>query len=125
MSSKMMAVVVNGVAELEYDRSRELTEQQQQSLAKMDAKMKGGFSLGGEFVANPDLQQCALFVADNILQALKDDYDLLAASLTAWLANRLPDLDQVKITDKDDQVLVDLVFDDEYRNQAVVNFNLH
>lgn len=123
--SKLMAILVNGVAELEYDRSKALTDDQQLSLDKMDRKMDAGFNLGGEFVGDPDIQQRALFVAGQLLDAMKSDNDQLTAALTAWLAARLPDLKQVKITDKDGKVMTDLVFDEAYGKQAVVNFQLH
>ena len=120
-----MAILVNGVAELEYDRNKSLSDDHQLSLDKMDHKMDAGFNLGGEFVSSPDVQQRALFVAGQLLDAMKTDNDQLAAALTAWLATRLPDLKQVKITDKDGKVLTDLVFDQAYGKQAVVNFQLH
>ena len=123
--SKLMGVLVNGVAELEYDRSHPLDENQQRSLAAMDEKMDKGIELDGRFVRSPDLQQRARFVAGQLLDTLRQDRDALAAAMTAWLATRLPDLKQVRIDERDGRVVIDLVFDKDYGKQALVDFRLH
>ena len=47
----------------------------------------------------------------------------MSAALCSWLANRLPDLKQVKMNESDDQVSIDLVFDEDYGKQAAVTLS--
>lgn len=121
--SNLMAVLLNGVAQLEYDRAQELPAHQAVYLEKMDRKMKEGIMLGEEMVQDPNLEQRAQFVAANLVHAIKGDDEATAAAMCTYLANRLPDLKQVKIEDKDGQVAIDLVFDEEYKKQVMVQLH--
>ena len=119
----MLAVLLNGVAQLEYDRNRPLPDHQAAYLDKMDRKMKAGILIGDMTVENPDINQRAQFVAGNLHAALKAKDEEMSAALCTWLANRLPDLKQVKIEEDRDRVSIDLVFDEAYRKQAAVTFS--
>jgi len=121
--SKIMAVLVNGIAQLEYDREQSLPEQQRQYLDKMDEKMAAGITLGEQTIAEPDSTQRAQFVAQNLAQAIKADNESMALALTSWLASRLPELKQVKLEDAEAGTRIELVFDEEYSNQVAVPFN--
>ncbi len=121
--SKIMAVLVNGIAQLEYDREQSLPEQQRQYLDKMDEKMAAGITLGEQTIADPDSTQRAQFVAQNLAQAIKADNESMALALTSWLASRLPELKQVKLEDAEAGTRIELVFDEEYSNQVAVPFN--
>ena len=82
-----------------------------------------GIELGEQRLANPDLGQRAQFVAANLLNALLENRESVAASLCSYLAMRLPDLQQVKFTEqKNGQFLIDLVFDEPYRREIPVQF---
>ncbi|VAX13307.1 hypothetical protein MNBD_GAMMA24-2776 [hydrothermal vent metagenome] len=121
--SKIMAVLLNGIAQLEYDRDQLLPEQQRQYLEKMDEKMNAGITLGGQTVADPDSPQRAQFVAQNLAQAIKTDNQSMALALTSWLASRLPELKQVKLEQAEAVTTIELVFDEEYGNQVAVPFS--
>lgn len=121
--SNIMAVLLNGIAQLEYDRDKALPEQQRQYLDKMDEKMATGITLGEQAIAEPDINQRAQFVAQNLAQAIKDDNESMAAALTSWLASRLPELKQVKMNEAEDGISIELVFDEEYGSQVAVQFN--
>lgn len=118
----IMAVLLNGIAQLEYDRSKLLPSHQMAYLDKMDAKMDGGILLGNETVSNPDLDQRTRFAAANLVYALKTDDASMAAAMCSYLAIRLPELKQVRIEDVDGQVSVEFVYDEEYRRQVAVEF---
>jgi hypothetical protein len=118
----MMAVLLDGVAQLEYDRNKALPDHQALYLDKVDQKMDAGILLGNESIQNPDLNQRAQFAAGNLAHAIKTDDEAIAAAMCSWLATRLPDLKQVKIEDKDGEVSIELVFDEEYRKQVAVEF---
>jgi len=119
---KLFGVLLNGIAQLEYDRDKLLSDYQGASLAKMDDKMDAGILLGDESISDPDLGQRAQFVAANLVHAIKTDDSQSAAAMCSWLATRLPDLKQVKYVEKDGEMLTDLVFDEEYVKQVAVAF---
>ena len=63
--SNLLGVLINGIAQLEYDRDRPLPDHQAVYLEKMDEKMKLGIEIGNETIKNPDLNQRAQFIAAN------------------------------------------------------------
>ena len=117
-----MAVLLNGIAQLEYDRNKILPLDQAAYLEKMDTKMEQGILIGSETVKNPDLNQRVQFVAANLLNAIKANDEEMSAALCTWLASRMPDLKQVKYEEVDGQVSINLVFDEDYSPQTAVTF---
>jgi len=120
--SQIMAVLLNGLAELEYDRQKPLPDYQAVYLDKMDTRMDEGIRIGEGSIVNPDLNQRAQFVAANLLHAIRNNDEPLAAALCSYLAVRLPDLKQIKIEDDQQNVSIELVFDEDYRKQVAVPF---
>ena len=94
--SNIMAVLLNGIAQLEYDRDKLLPPHQELYLEKMDKQMDAGITVGGTNISNPDQTQRAQFVAANLAHAILNDEESVASALCSYLANRLPDLKQVK-----------------------------
>ena len=121
--SNLFAVLLNGIAQLEYDRDKPLPPHQAAYLDKMDTKMAAGILIGDTTIKDPDINQRAQFVAANLHNAIKSDDEEMSAALCSWLANRLPDLKQVKMNESDDQVSIDLVFDEDYGKQAAVTLS--
>ena len=121
MSNKM-TVLLNRIAQLEYHRDRPLPAHQALHLDKMDEKMEQGIFLGDITIENPDINQRAQFVAANLVHAIKNDQEANAAAMCTWLANRLPELKQVKIEEQGDEMSIDLVFDEEHSGQVPVQF---
>ena len=121
--SNLFAVLLNGIAQLEYDRDKPLPPHQAAYLDKMDTKMAAGILIGDTTIKDPDINQRAQFVAANLHNAIKSDDEEMSAALCSWLANRLPDLKQVKMNENDDQVSIDLVFDEDYGKQAAVTLS--
>jgi len=120
--SNLLAVLLNDIAQLEYDRDKPLPPHQAAYLDKMDTKMYAGIMIGNETVKNPDINQRAQFIAANLLSAMKSNDEETSAALCTWLANRLPDLKQIKMKEEADRVSIDLVFDEAYGKQAAVTF---
>lgn len=128
----IMAVTLNGVAQLEYHRDRALPPQQELYLDKMDQKMDEGIFVGDATIPNPDINQRAQFVAGNLAHAILSDNEAMCSALTAYLASRLPELKQVKITNNtstnnavdepSNAISIELVFDEEYQKQVAVKF---
>jgi hypothetical protein len=119
-----MQVYVNGQPQIDYDRSKSLSEKQQEYLDKMDEGMDAGITLAGEEIKEPDLLARAKFVAGYLSQALFDENEQMIAASTAWLAMRLPDLKQVKIIQDGEQISIDLVFDETRQNQVKVDLQM-
>jgi hypothetical protein len=124
--SDMMAVFLNGIAQLEYDRNKPLPDHQAVYLEKMDARMAAGILVGEETIEHPDENQRARFVAANLLHAIKSNNESMAAALCSYLANRLPGLKQVRFDENEGDVAIELIFDQDYRKQVAVDFtSLH
>lgn len=121
--SNMMAVFLNGIAQLEYNRDHLLPDHQVAYLDKMDGKMDEGIVVGSEKVENPDLNQRAQFAAANLLHALNTDDESMAAAMCSYLAIRLPDLKQVRFEAENGEASIELIYDEEYRKQVVVEFS--
>mgnify|MGYP001554664243 FL=1 len=121
----VMAVLLAGIAQLEYDRDRPLPVHQAAYLDKMDARMDEGILIGEVTLESPDLNQRAQFVAGHLVHALNTGDEHLAGAMCSWLAIRLPELKQVRIRTGDTgEVAIELVFDEDYRKQVAVNFTL-
>lgn len=118
--SNLMGVLLNGIAQLEYDRDKPLPDYQGAYLEKMDSKMQQGIAVDGGSVVNPDIDQRARFVAANLAHAIKTNDESKAAAMCTYLADRLPDLKQVKIDDTAEEISIDLVFDEVYVKQIGV-----
>lgn len=120
--TNIMAVLLNGIAQLEYDRDRLLPDHQALYLDKMDEKMDEGIQVGEATIQKPDLNQRAQYAAANLAHAIKTDDESVAAAMCSYLAIRLPELKQVKIEDNDGEVSIEMVFDEDYRKQVAVQF---
>jgi hypothetical protein len=121
--SEIFAVLLNGVAQLEYDRNKPLTDYQTTYLQSMDAKMDQGIDVAGEMISQPDLNQKTQFVAANLLHALQSGDEGMTSALCTFLATRHPDLKQIKYDETDGNISIELVFDEKYSNQVAVNFS--
>ena len=132
--SNILAILLNGVAQLEYNRDKELPPHQELYLEKMDNQMDDGIQVGDTVIPNPDLNQRAQFVAANLADAILNDTESSAAALCSYLAKIFPDLKQVKITqpsadankdhtaDNNNEISIELVFDENYQQQVPVQF---
>ena len=121
----VMGVLLDGVAQLEYDREKLLPDHQEAYLDKMDQKMAQGITIGDEEIKDPDINQRAQFVVGNLVHALKTDNEQVAGAMCSYLALRMPDLKQIKITEHDGEVSIEFDYENEYSNQVAVEFNLH
>jgi hypothetical protein len=121
MTNKLV-VVVNGESVLEYDRNIRLPGHQRAYLDRMDKDMEGGITLGDSYIEKPNALQKAQFVTMRMLNGLIDSQDAMVAASCAYLANRVPELKQVRAVEKDEEITFDLVFDKEYQPEATVEF---
>jgi hypothetical protein len=120
--NNIMAVFLNGVAQLEYDRDRLLPDHQAAYLDKMDARMDAGILIGNKTVTEPDQNQRTQFAAANLAHALHAEDEAVAAAMCSYLAIRLPELKQVLIRDDGGEISIEFIFDEPYRRQVAVEF---
>lgn len=120
--SDVMAVLFNGIGQIEYNRRKPLPDPHRAYLDRMDARMDAGIAVDGRVIAAPDRLQRAQFVAGSLAHAVVTDNEELAAAMTTYLAVRLPDLKQVKIREHEGEVAIELVFDEDYIRQFPVQF---
>ena len=119
--STTMAVLLNGVAQVEYDRGKSLPDYQGAYLDKMDRKMETeGIDVDGEHILAPDLGQKAQVVAANLAHAIVTDNEAQVAAMTTWLAVRMPDLEQVKLREEEGGFAIELDFEQTYIKQHPV-----
>ncbi len=118
----IMAVLLNGVAQIELDRTKPVPDYQGAYLDKMDRRMDEGLDLGGALVRNPDLGQRAQFIAANLAHAIKTDNEAMAAAMCTYLAVRMTDLKQVKIREEGEDFSIELDFEHDYIKQAPIRF---
>jgi len=116
-----LVVVINGDPVIEYDRGKQLPKPQHEYLDRMDQFMDSGITIGTTTTKEPNIVQRATFVANNLIEALRADDEPIMAAACAYLANRLPDLKQVKAEERQDQTTVELVFDKPYGPEVKVD----
>ncbi len=119
----MLAIVINDQLKLQYDRSKQLPEHQQQYLSNLDNKFTKGLELQGEKIDDPNIEQKARYMSLILMESILYKEDSKAAVCLAWLATRLPDLKQLKAIVDDQGTQFELIFDREYQPHQVVNFD--
>ena len=119
---KKLVAVLHGESQVEYDRSQQLPDNQMKYLDIMDAKIDEGIPHGAGHIFAPDMQQKAQFVANQLINAIKTENEQLAAATIAYLAIRLPDLQQVVAEENNGETTIKLVYDREYVAAQPVQF---
>ncbi|MCG6943469.1 MAG: hypothetical protein LJE69_19735 [Thiohalocapsa sp.] len=121
--SRLMAVLLDGIAQIEFDRAKPLPDYQGAYLDKMDRRMDAeGIDIDGHRLPAPDPMQKARFIAANLAHAIVSDNEAQAAAFTTYLAVRLPELKQVKLRREDDGFAIELDFEQDYIKQQPVQF---
>jgi hypothetical protein len=110
-TDEKLHIIINGTVILEYDRTKPIPGKQRQYLDQMDATMDQGINLGEDDIATPNTLQRAQYIANSLINALfKEDYNL-GIALCTYLAQRIPDLQQVKAIGDKNEISVEFIFD--------------
>ncbi len=120
--SDLMAVLLNGIAQIEYDRRKPLPDHHGAYLDRMDRRMDEGIEADGRLLPEPDRLERARFVAAQLAHAFATGNEELAAAMTTYLAVRLEDLQQVKIVEQEGGFAIELIFDEDYVRQFPIHF---
>lgn len=121
--SELLGVLLNGVAQLEYDRDRPLSDYQSTYLDEMDRKMDAGIQIGDTRLEHPDQNQRNQYIAANLLHAMRNGDESMTSALCSYLASRIPDMKQLRFTENNGEVTIEMVFDEVYRKQVAVDFS--
>jgi hypothetical protein len=126
MSKKLdlspFVVTLNSEKAIEYFRNRSLSAKQQDDLDATDKKLNLGINIAGEFIAKPNDQDKAIFMANILVNALDSDDETAIAVACAYLATRYIHLKQLKITTYDDRISIELINDQHYAEPIPIKF---
>ena len=78
-----LVVVLDGVSQLEYARATPLAPAQRDYLDRLDQNMDAGIELGAQHIDQPNALQRAQFIAMQLLQAVQDGNESVAAATCA------------------------------------------
>jgi hypothetical protein len=117
-----LVVVIDDQPQLEYDRNKALSARQLEDLGKMDRQMDQGLRLASDWIDRPSALHRAQFVAVQLSEAFRRADEALAAACCAYLADRLPDLKQVRAKSHGGSISVELVFDKPFASETVITF---
>lgn len=106
----MLSVYVNDNKILEYDKNTRHPGKQRQYLEGMDLDMDKGIELSGESIATPDKMQRAKYVAMGLLFGFHSGNESIVSATCAYLANRVPELKQIRATEQGEEIMLDLIF---------------
>lgn len=121
-NNSLLVIQVNGTPMLEYNRDRALSAPQEQSLKLINEKLEQGFDMGDQYISNPKLEQKVEYVTANLISAILNDEEILAAASCAYIAHALPELKQVKAMEDQGEISIELIFDREYQVEEKMNF---
>ena len=92
----ILNVVIDGQM-IAIEVPKETIEGASDLFTKMDADMSRGWTMGKEFIDNPDDTQRCQIVADKILTAIEDNNEPMKVMMSAYILHKIPDVMSVYI----------------------------
>ena len=117
-----LVIVINSKKEFEYFRDRSLNDKQLRDIEKVELKLNQGIQLGSNFIQNPSDSDKALFLAMQLISSIEQNDDQKIALICAYLATRYPQLKQIKISRRDDDLSIELINDKTFIDQTPIKF---
>ena len=108
--SSILSIYINGDKVLDYDKSKREPGLQRRFLDEMDLDMDKGIDVNGELLESPDKMQRANYVAMVLLYGIENNDEGMISATCKYLANRLPDLKQVRAIEQGNEISLDLIF---------------
>ncbi|MEX2367639.1 MAG: hypothetical protein WD601_13635 [Pseudohongiellaceae bacterium] len=93
----LLNLQIDGETVLEFDRNTRLPGPQRDFLDKMDEDMDRGIQLADESIREPDTLQRAHYVALQLLRAYQENNQSMIAATCAYLVQRVPALNTIKV----------------------------
>lgn len=103
-----LTIYRNGELAYEFDKREGLARMQFAYVQRMDADMDRGIELDGRRIASPSQAQRTQFVIGQLLDAVGVNDSRGIAMLCRYLAQRMPELDALRIEEDGDEYRVDL-----------------
>ena len=108
--SNMLSIYINGNKVLEFDKNQRLPGKQRQFLDNMDLDMDSGIEINDVQIPSPDKMQRANYVAMSLLYGIEHKDEGMLSTTCSYLANRLPELKQIRSLESDEEITMDLIF---------------
>lgn len=104
-----LVIYRNGELAYEFDKREGLARMQFAYVQRMDADMDRGIDLDGRRIASPSQEQRTRFVIAQLLDAVSINDSRGIAMLCRYLAQRMPELDALRVEEDGDEYRVDLI----------------
>lgn len=104
-----LKISINNATVLEYDKNIRLPGKRRRFLDMMDSDMKAGIIIGGDLIEYPNQNQRAKYVAMNLVDGLLKKDDTLVSITCAYLGNRVPDLEEIRVHENGDDISMELI----------------
>ena len=108
--STMLSIYINGIKVLDYEKNTRQPGKQRQFLDNMDLDMDEGIEINGKLISSPDKMQRANYVAMSLLYGIENKSEGMISATCGYLANRLPELKQIRSVKEGDEITMDLIF---------------
>ncbi len=106
----ILTVYVNNQKVLEFDKSQRQPGKQRQFFDNMDLDMDDGIDINGDMITSPDKMQRVNYVAMNLLHGIENKDQGMISATCGYLANRIPDLKQIRSLEHGVEITMDLIF---------------
>lgn len=106
---KNLSVYINKNKIFDYDKTTRLPGKQRQYLDNMDYDMDQGIEINDKLISSPNKMQRANYVAMNLLHGIETDNKGLISATSAYLVNRIPDLESIQAVENGDEITMDLI----------------
>lgn len=106
----MLSVYLNGKKVLGYDKNVRQPGIQRRFIDNMDIDMDEGIELNGKFISSPDERQRANYVAMSLMYGIEQNSEGMISATCSYLVNRLPELKQIRATEKGEEITLELIF---------------
>lgn len=108
----ILSIFINGKKVLDFDKNARQPGQQRKFLDGMDLDMDEGIEINGEMISTPNKIQRANYVAMSLLYGIHSDSESMISATCCYLANRLPELKQIRSIEDDEEITMELIFDE-------------
>ncbi|MBN4080583.1 hypothetical protein JYT31_02855 [Beggiatoa alba] len=108
-----LRIYVNGEKVFEYEQNTRHPGKQREFLDNMDLDMDEGIELDGDIISSPNSMQRAQYVAMSLLYGIQMKSEGLISASCGYLVTRLPKLKQIRAVETDEEVTMDLIFEEE------------
>ena len=108
----VLSIYVNGNKVLDYENNYREPGLLLRRLDEMDIDMNEGIEINGEMIDSPNKQQRAHYITLSLLYSIENANEGMISATCSYLANRLPELKQIRATEADQEVTLDFIFDE-------------